>query len=93
MVLSVSAGAANVLLDYVFMVPLQMGIRGSALGNKAVGGKRSCGHYDYDIYAVFADNFVHRIFYGCCARDQLIPETKTIKKKVFDGLGEHKLLL
>ncbi len=32
MTLSVSAGVANVLLDYVFMVPLQMGIRGSALG-------------------------------------------------------------
>ena len=32
MALSVSAGAANILLDYVFMVPLQMGIRGSALG-------------------------------------------------------------
>lgn len=32
MVLSVSAGVANILLDYVFMVPLRMGIRGSALG-------------------------------------------------------------
>lgn len=32
MVLSVSAGAVNILLDYIFMVPLQMGIRGSALG-------------------------------------------------------------
>ena len=32
MALSVSAGAANVLLDYFFMVPMQMGIRGSALG-------------------------------------------------------------
>ncbi len=32
MVLSVSAGAANILLDYVFMVPMKMGIRGSALG-------------------------------------------------------------
>lgn len=32
MALAVSAGMANVLLDYVFMVPLQMGIRGSALG-------------------------------------------------------------
>lgn len=32
MVLSMSAGAVNVLLDYVFMVPLHMGIVGSALG-------------------------------------------------------------
>lgn len=32
MVLSVSAGAANILLDYVFMVPLKLGIAGSALG-------------------------------------------------------------
>lgn len=32
MALSIGAGAANVLLDYVFMVPLQMGISGSALG-------------------------------------------------------------
>lgn len=32
MVLSVSAGIANVILDYVFMVFLQMGIMGSALG-------------------------------------------------------------
>lgn len=32
MVLSIGAGAANILLDYLFMVPLQMGIRGSALG-------------------------------------------------------------
>lgn len=32
MVLSISAGIVNILLDYVFMVPLQMGIRGSALG-------------------------------------------------------------
>lgn len=31
MVLSVGAGAVNVLLDYVFMVPLKMGIKGSAL--------------------------------------------------------------
>lgn len=32
MVLSVSAGAANLLLDYLFMVPFRMGIRGAALG-------------------------------------------------------------
>lgn len=32
MALSVGAGVANVLLDYLFMVPLHMGIRGSALG-------------------------------------------------------------
>lgn len=32
MALSIGAGAANVLLDYIFMVPLGMGIRGSALG-------------------------------------------------------------
>ena len=32
MVLSVGAGAANLLLDYLFMVPLQLGIRGAALG-------------------------------------------------------------
>ncbi|MCI8465439.1 MAG: MATE family efflux transporter [Lachnospiraceae bacterium] len=32
MVLSVSAGVANLFLDYLFMVPLQMGIRGAALG-------------------------------------------------------------
>ncbi len=32
MVLSISAGAVNILLDYIFMVSLQMGIRGSALG-------------------------------------------------------------
>ena len=32
MVLSISAGAINVLLDYVFMVLLDMGIKGSALG-------------------------------------------------------------
>ena len=32
MLLGVGAGAANILLDYVFMVPLRMGIRGAALG-------------------------------------------------------------
>lgn len=32
MALGISAGAANILFDYVFMVPLQMGIRGAALG-------------------------------------------------------------
>lgn len=32
MVLSISAGAINVLLDYVFVVPMNMGIVGSALG-------------------------------------------------------------
>lgn len=32
MVLGISAGAANILLDYIFMVPLRMGIRGAALG-------------------------------------------------------------
>lgn len=32
MFLSVGAGAINVLLDYVFIVPLKMGIAGSALG-------------------------------------------------------------
>lgn len=32
MVLSISAGAINVLLDYIFVVPLDMGIAGSALG-------------------------------------------------------------
>lgn len=32
MVLSISAGAINVLLDYVFVVPMNMGIAGSALG-------------------------------------------------------------
>lgn len=32
MVLSIGAGAMNVLLDYLFMVPLNMGIKGSALG-------------------------------------------------------------
>ncbi len=32
MALGVSAGAANILFDYIFMVPLQMGIKGAALG-------------------------------------------------------------
>ena len=32
MVLSISAGIANILLDYIFMVPLSMGIKGAALG-------------------------------------------------------------
>ncbi len=32
MVLGVSGGIANILLDYVFMVPLEMGIKGAALG-------------------------------------------------------------
>lgn len=32
MVLGVSAGAANIFFDYIFMVPLQMGIKGAALG-------------------------------------------------------------
>lgn len=32
MALSIGAGAINVLLDYIFMVPLDMGISGSALG-------------------------------------------------------------
>lgn len=32
MVLSISAGAVNVLLDYIFVVPMKMGIAGSALG-------------------------------------------------------------
>lgn len=32
MLLSISAGAVNILLDYIFMVPLQMGIKGAALG-------------------------------------------------------------
>lgn len=32
MILSVGAGAINVLLDYIFIVPLNMGIAGSALG-------------------------------------------------------------
>lgn len=32
MLLGSSAGAANILFDYIFMVPLRMGIRGAALG-------------------------------------------------------------
>ena len=32
MVLGVSAGITNILLDYIFMVPLQIGIRGAAFG-------------------------------------------------------------
>ncbi len=32
MVLGVSAGIANILLDYIFMVPFHMGIKGAALG-------------------------------------------------------------
>lgn len=32
MALGIGAGIANILLDYVFMVPMQMGIRGAALG-------------------------------------------------------------
>lgn len=36
MMLSISAGATNMLLDYVFMGPFQMGIRGAALGT-AIG--------------------------------------------------------
>ena len=32
MVLGVSAGIANILLDYIFIVPLQMGIKGAAFG-------------------------------------------------------------
>lgn len=32
MVLGISAGAANIFFDYIFMVPLQMGIKGAALG-------------------------------------------------------------
>ena len=32
MVLGVSAGAANILLDYIFMAPMQMGIKGAAFG-------------------------------------------------------------
>ncbi len=32
MVLGVSAGIANIFLDYIFMVPLQMGIKGAAFG-------------------------------------------------------------
>ena len=32
MILSVSAGVINLILDYIFMVPCQMGIKGAALG-------------------------------------------------------------
>lgn len=32
MALGISAGAANILFDYIFMVPLQIGIKGAALG-------------------------------------------------------------
>lgn len=32
MILGISAGFANILLDYIFMVPLQMGIKGAAYG-------------------------------------------------------------
>ena len=32
MLLGVSAGIANIVFDYIFMVPLQMGIKGAALG-------------------------------------------------------------
>lgn len=32
MLLGISAGIANIFLDYFFMVPLQMGIKGAALG-------------------------------------------------------------
>lgn len=32
MLLGISAGAVNILLDYIFMVPLQMGIKGAAFG-------------------------------------------------------------
>ena len=32
MVLGVSAGIVNILLDYIFMVPLRMGIKGAAFG-------------------------------------------------------------
>ena len=32
MVIGVSAGIVNILLDYIFMVPLQMGIKGAAFG-------------------------------------------------------------
>ena len=32
MLLGISAGAVNILLDYLLMVPLQMGIQGAALG-------------------------------------------------------------
>ncbi len=32
MALGVGAGIANILLDYIFMVPLHMGIKGAAFG-------------------------------------------------------------
>lgn len=32
MILGISVGIVNILLDYIFMVPLQMGIKGAALG-------------------------------------------------------------
>lgn len=32
LVLSMGAGAANIILDYIFMVPLDMGVKGAALG-------------------------------------------------------------
>ena len=32
MVLGVSAGIVNILLDYIFMVPFHMGIKGAAFG-------------------------------------------------------------
>ena len=32
MMLGISAGIANILLDYIFMVPFSMGIKGAALG-------------------------------------------------------------
>lgn len=32
MAFGISAGAANILFDYIFMVPFQMGIKGAALG-------------------------------------------------------------
>ena len=32
MILGIGAGGVNILLDYIFMVPLQMGIQGAALG-------------------------------------------------------------
>ncbi|MCI9371228.1 MAG: MATE family efflux transporter [Lachnospiraceae bacterium] len=32
MLLGISAGIVNILLDYIFMVPLQMGIKGAAFG-------------------------------------------------------------
>lgn len=32
MLLGIGAGAVNILLDFIFMVPLQMGIKGAALG-------------------------------------------------------------